>query len=50
MPQISSFYGKMPGRALRLAFEWLDLHREELLEEWNKAQRGEALQAIAPLK
>jgi hypothetical protein len=42
--------GKMPGRALKLAFEWLDLHREELLEEWSKAQRGETLRAIDPLK
>ena len=24
--------GEMPGRALRMVLEWLDLHRDELLE------------------
>jgi len=42
--------GKMPGRALKLVFEWLELHREALLEEWEKAQRGEPLSTIEPLK
>ena len=27
--------GKLPRRALNLVFEWLDLHRDELLENWN---------------
>ena len=42
--------GTMPGRALKLVFEWLELHREELLEEWEKAQKGETLRFIEPLK
>ena len=41
--------GEMPGRALRMILEWLDIHREELLECWAKAQRGDALGKIAPL-
>ncbi len=41
--------GEMPGRALRMILEWLDLHREELLECWERAQRGDALGKIAPL-
>lgn len=40
----------MPGRALRMILEWLDLHREELLSNWEKAQRGDALDKIEPLK
>ena len=40
----------MPGRALRLVLEWLDLHREELMENWMRAQRGGALEKIEPLK
>ena len=28
--------GEMPRRALRLVFEWLDLHRDELLENWER--------------
>ncbi|MBR4135802.1 MAG: DUF4160 domain-containing protein [Bacteroidales bacterium] len=42
--------GEMPGRALRLILEWLDLHRDELMMNWDRAQRGEALTEIEPLK
>lgn len=42
--------GEMPGRALRLILEWLDLHREELMNNWTLAQKGSALEKIEPLK
>ena len=42
--------GEMPGRALRMILEWLDLHRDELLLNCNKAQNGEPLDNIEPLK
>ena len=41
--------GKMPGRALRMILEGLDLHREELLADWEKAQQGTPLDKIEPL-
>lgn len=41
--------GEMPGRALRMILEWLDLHREELMENWHRAQAGKPLQNINPL-
>ena len=41
--------GKMPGRALRMILEWLELHREELLVDWEKAQQGTPLDKIEPL-
>ena len=41
--------GKMPGRALRMILEWLDLHREELIADWEKAQKGSPLDKIEPL-
>jgi len=28
-------YGDFPKRALRLVMEWLDLHKDELLENWQ---------------
>jgi len=40
----------MPQRALKMAFEWLDIHKEELMKEWNLAQNGEELFKIDPLK
>ena len=42
--------GEMPGRALRMVLEWLDLHRDELLENWDRAQSGETVKHIVPLK
>ncbi|MBR0276695.1 MAG: DUF4160 domain-containing protein [Prevotella sp.] len=50
MPQISFFYGIYPGRALRMILEWLEDHRKELMENWEKAQNGEPLDKIDPLK
>ena len=41
--------GSMPGRALRMILEWLDLHREELLENWEKISNGLLPDKIMPL-
>ena len=41
--------GKMPQRSLKMVFEWMELHRDELLREWEKAQKGETLTQITPL-
>jgi hypothetical protein len=40
----------MPKRALKMVFEWLEIHRNELFETWKKAQKGEPLSYIEPLK
>jgi hypothetical protein len=40
----------MSERALRLIFEWLDLHRNELKLAWEKAKNGEQPDKIEPLK
>ena len=41
--------GEMPGRALKMILEWLEIHREELLSNWGKAQNGMPLDKIEPL-
>jgi hypothetical protein len=41
--------GEMPLKALRLIHQWIDLHREELLIDWEKAQNGRTLDKISPL-
>jgi hypothetical protein len=43
-------HGDFPKRALRLVFEWLDLHREELLADWELVQSGRPAKRIAPLE
>jgi len=42
--------GQLPRRAAHLVFEWLDLHYDELMENWNRSERKEALLKIEPLK
>lgn len=42
-------HGEFPRRAQALVLEWLDLHRAELLADWERAQAGEPLLPIPPL-
>jgi hypothetical protein len=41
--------GSMPKRALKMIFEWLELYKEELLEDWELAQNRKTLLKIPPL-
>jgi len=41
--------GYMPKRALKLVFEWMELHKDELKENWQLAQKGELPKSINPL-
>lgn len=43
-------HGDFPKRALRHVLEWLDLHKDELLEDWNLVQAGEPANKITPLE
>ncbi|MBN2261621.1 MAG: DUF4160 domain-containing protein [Prolixibacteraceae bacterium] len=42
--------GTMPSRQLRLVQAWIEIHRDELLANWNLCQNGEKPFQIAPLK
>ena len=41
--------GTLPRRALNLIFEWLDLHRKELLDNWSRIESRQELLSIEPL-
>jgi len=41
--------GKLPPRVVSLVLEWAFQHREELLENWERAERREDLHKIEPL-
>ncbi len=41
--------GTLPPRVLGIVVEWTALHQLELLENWERAKRQEALLNIAPL-
>ena len=42
--------GNMPARALKLVFEWMEIHKDELNENWELAQNGKLPNKIEPLK
>ena len=41
--------GKMPKRALKLIFEWLEIHQKELFENWNSIEATGDFNKIEPL-
>jgi len=42
--------GKFPKRALKHVFEWYDLHKTELIEDWNLCQNAKTPNSIEPLE
>ena len=42
MPEVSR-YGDIPRRALTLIFEWIDLHKDELIENWKRIEERKPL-------
>ena len=42
--------GKFPKRALKHVLEWYDLHKNELIENWQRCQSGESPKPIKPLE
>lgn len=42
--------GKAPAKVIAKVTEWIAIHEKELLELWEKAQNGEELHKIEPLK
>ncbi len=42
--------GNLPRRALELALDWAELHRDELLENWRLCEEKQQPKPIEPLK
>lgn len=42
--------GNLPPRALGLVVEWASMHRDELMDDWEKAEKLQELNKIAPLE
>ena len=42
--------GKFPRRALGAVLEWNELHRDELMADWQLAREEQALNRIEPLE
>ena len=46
----NSLDGKAPSKVIAKVNEWMDLHEAEILTLWEKAQKGEKLGRIEPLR
>jgi len=42
--------GEFPRKAMNLVQEWVLLHREQLLVNWNRATQNQTLNPIDPLR
>lgn len=42
--------GQFPKRALRHVLEWYELHKDELLEDWDLCEKKEMPKSIEPLE
>ena len=42
--------GRFPKRALQHVMEWYDLHKQELIENWELARKNLPLKQIPPLE
>lgn len=42
--------GKLPPKVLGLVIEWASQHQQELMEDWELAERLQALRPIKPLE
>lgn len=41
--------GSLPRRALKLVYEWLNLHKVELMDNWKRMEQKDELLNIEPL-
>ena len=42
--------GKLPAGKMKLVTAWIEIHKEELMADWELAMKGEAVFRIEPLK
>jgi len=48
--EIKLISGSLPKRQTRFVEAWAEIHREELLKDWDRLQNGQAPLPIEPLK
>ena len=49
IPSLKVLDGKLPNRAHKLVIEWANLHRDELVNNWERVLRHQPLNKIEPL-
>ena len=47
---LSVLNGKLPRRAIELVLDWAELHKQELLDNWNLCRNNQTPNMILPLQ
>lgn len=47
--EVKVFKGMLPKRQLKLVLAWAELHKDELMQNWELARNHKPLYRIAPL-
>ncbi len=47
---LSVFAGRLSPRVMGLVIEWANLHQQELMDDWQRAQARQELLKISPLE
>ena len=42
--------GELPNNKMKLVLAWIEIHKEELMANWELASKGESVFKIEPLK
>lgn len=42
--------GTLPARQLKLVLAWCEIHKDELIQNWESAQKNSEIKKITPLK
>ena len=50
IPEGEVLEGALKANKLRLVQAWIEIHREELMADWELASQGESIFKIDPLK
>lgn len=50
LPEGEVLEGRIPGKKLKLVHAWIEIHRDELMADWQLAARGDKPYKIEPLR
>ena len=50
IPEGEVLEGSLPPAKMRLLLAWVEIHKNELMEDWKKASHGKPISKIAPLR
>ena len=50
LPEGEVLEGAIPGPKLKLVVAWIELHKEELMADWELASQGQTIFPVEPLR